>query len=439
MKILLTALTYVSLIYTTSQKHNQSMDQKKCEVFSVQDIQKTSSRYLNFLREKIGQMEQNKEFDSYLVEDIEIDKTKDVSNKTILVWDLGGSYFKLGYVHIGIKDGKITCEIDTPKEIGYPETTEATRGINWEDWAVDKMFDFIEESRKLPDASSLIVSYPLKYDGKGDARVERFTKFFCFNNKVQENETIINSITRSIEAKFLERYSLKETEYKRLIFNSEDDEEIKNRLRVKTVLNDSVANYFSSKYKDSEFSIGIILGTGTNAAFPVTINKHQYVFNSEWGSFRPEDITYLPKEIELFENMCAKSENVNFLDVIAANGCKFELVNSFFPDKTPITKLNYETIINDEEDPRSSIYKIVMKRSKQLIAALTNAVIKLNENKDCLIITNGSGFDDKEDCKNFVEELKQLKKNEDGKIELFKDRGLTLKGSALYTFYYLLN
>lgn len=425
MNFILTALTCFGLIYTILQNDSRTM----CEVFSESDIQKTTSQYLNFLGDKINNLTQE-EIKSYFVEDINLDKSKDVPTKTILVWDLGGSYFKLSYVHIGIKNGEVVCEIDKPLEIAYPEMTDETRKIKWEDWAVEKVFDFVKNNKKIPDASSLIVSYPLKYDGMGDARVEKFTKFFCFDNHVNNDETIINSISKSIDNEFTKRFELKEI--------GPVDENIKSKLKVKTVLNDSVANYFSSKYKNSDFSIGIIVGTGTNAAFPVTIGK-KYVFNSEWGSFKPKDITYLPKELELYGRMCLQSNNANFLDVIAANGCKFDLVNSFFPEnKTPITKENFKEILNNKEDPRSDVYKTVMKRSKQLIAALTTAVNKYNGCKDCLIITNGSGFDDENECKKFEEELKLLNQIEPIKISLYKEKNLTLKGSALYTFYYLI-
>ncbi|KAF9764397.1 Hexokinase type 2 [Nosema granulosis] len=438
MKLLLTMLAYLA-----------SLRASKHEEFSQKDVDSVILQYKSHLEEYFKNLDEDK-IKTGFIKDIVIDKSKDVPEKNILVWDLGGSFFKLCFVKIKIINGKISCRSGAPKNISYPQVSDETRKIHWEDWAVENMLEFVKEQNIIPDSSSLIVSYPLKYDGEGDASVERFTKFFCFNNTTSDKK-IISSIQESINKQVSTQFPDCKLSRKELL----------DRLTVKTVLNDSVANYFSSKYKETAFGIGIILGTGTNAAFPVTLNGQRYVFNSEWGSFEPKGLPYIKEEIEIYNDMCKEFTNVNFLDVIAANGCKFDLLNRILGRKENlITKDNYKELLLED----SPLYDVLMKRSKQIIAGMTWAVISINKPQECcnlecltkeclskenwindcsrfecLIVTNGSGFDNVVECKNF-EEIMEVKPEDLENVNLvfYRDTGLTITGSALYTLHYLM-
>ncbi|EOB14451.1 Hexokinase-2 [Nosema bombycis CQ1] len=293
------------------------------------------------------------------------------------------------------------------------------------------MIDYVLNNNILPDASSLIVSYPLCHT-ENDSYVETFTKFFAFERPVKRK--IMEAVRESISKILVNK---KEKLYEKFQIDN-----IEERLAVKTVVNDSVASYFSSKLRSYDFSISIILGTGTNAAFNIKYQDEKYVLNSEWGSFTPKSIEFWEKEIEIFKKMEELyNKNVNFLDVIAANGCKFDLINILLPpDHEKITKENYKDVIENPSDLRAKIYKIVMERSKQIIAALTLAAIRNSNKKSCLIVTNGSGFDNPKDSEAFKEIFDDLIQNviimgDDFEVEFLHEEGLTLIGSALYTLH----
>ena len=73
-----------------------------------------------------------------------------------------------------------------------------------------------------------------------------------------------------------------------------------NRKNVKNVIvaaicNDTVGTLAAARYKNPDADVGIILGTGTNAAFPILLNEirewlrptelKRMIINSEWGNF----------------------------------------------------------------------------------------------------------------------------------------------------------
>ncbi|KAI9502163.1 hypothetical protein GGI25_003381 [Coemansia spiralis] len=77
------------------------------------------------------------------------------------------------------------------------------------------------------------------------------------------------------------------------------------RVKVAALVNDTVGTLLSAAYKDPSSQMGIIFGTGTNAAYYENVNNlikwkgpnpssGEMVLNIEWGAFDSDDFGFLP-------------------------------------------------------------------------------------------------------------------------------------------------
>ncbi|KAJ1899972.1 hypothetical protein LPJ66_001769 [Kickxella alabastrina] len=77
------------------------------------------------------------------------------------------------------------------------------------------------------------------------------------------------------------------------------------RVKVAALVNDTVGTLLSAAYNDPSSQIGIIFGTGTNAAYYEDVSNvakwkganpasGEMVLNMEWGAFDSDDFTFLP-------------------------------------------------------------------------------------------------------------------------------------------------
>lgn len=426
-----------------------------------------------------------------------IDTISDLSflNKIICVLDVGGSYFKIAYVNITVVNEKFKYEIIRKKEIKYPTKTSYTTFTFWYDWVAEIFVDDYVQHKITPDSISLIFSYPVKYE-ENAAYPVKFSKFWCFEEKTSlslDIKTYLeNAIVEKIEKKCKENFLFySETAYNEnndnlLVtdnnLNSEHFENIastttkandnssemikendlcetskndtrkmdikknyvnfKNldsrflkRLKVRSVLNDSVATFFASKFVDNKKSIGIILGTGTNGSFLI---NEIYVTNSEWGNFRPKSFK-LMKEEELV--LCQQGDHCNFLDVICGNGYKSRILSNLL--KRENIEIDQEDLdiasilMNDANDYRKYVVLELVKRSSKILSALICAVVKKYDSSDINIILNGSGFCQNDQRLKFVKILEDTAYNlglKNVKLNILYEEGLTFVGAAYYEY-----
>ncbi|XP_045532097.1 uncharacterized protein LOC123719054 [Pieris brassicae] len=405
----------------------------KIESLDKSQMEKIKDEYFKKISGDIGNIKKDLDKNlEYLVQDVEPHKfNKNLTDVRIIVLDMGGTYFKIAQIEIDFNEGAIVdYRVVNTVEIEYPRNEKNIKEKYWHDWAAEKLVSYVKKNDITPDFCSIVFSYPICY--KGDQVFPcAFTKFFCFEKEESLSHEIMTSINDSI-------LYLLENKY------SGANKCLKRGLQIKSVLNDAVANYFYSKSKESSNSVAIILGTGTNAAFSFEANGNKYVYNSEWGAFVPEMKT-LPEEQEILKEMKSSGVTINFLDTIAANGCRIPLLNRISKKRNlgfrNIDKNNIQEIAKNTNAPEHEYYRILSIRSKQILVSLLAAVISIKEQEQWEIILNGSGFNDKEDCDEFIEMtidfLRYLGIQSD--ITYSTENNLVLIGSAFYTVYKILH
>lgn len=385
-----------------------------------------------------------------------LEKKNDFSelNKIICVLDVGGSFFKIAYVSISVINEKLDYDIIRKKEIKYPEKTSYTSLMFWFDW-VAKIFvnDYIDH-KITPDSISLIFSYPVRYE-ENFAYPVKFSKFWCFEEKTSLNLNIKAYLKSAIKEKIENYIFLSENiinqnkntatdELNSTKLSENDNYNLNNivnenrfskSLKVNSVLNDSVATFFASKFIDNSKSIGIILGTGTNGSF--CINDY-YIFNSEWGNFKPKSLK-LMKEEELV--LSQQKDHCNFLDVICGNGYKSRILSNLLENENHyITHENLDlaSILKENIDDKCKRLLLeLIERSSKILSALICAVIKKYNSSNINIILNGSGFSQDNQRFNFIAILKETLERLELKnmnLNIIYEEGLTFVGAAYYEY-----
>ncbi|EQB60724.1 hexokinase [Vairimorpha apis BRL 01] len=324
----------------------------------------------------------------------------------------------------------------------------------WFDW-VAKIFvnDYIDH-KITPDSISLIFSYPVRYE-ENFAYPVKFSKFWCFEEKTSLNLNIKAYLESAIKEKIENYIFLSENiinqnkntatdELNSTKLSENDNYNLNNivnenrfskSLKVNSVLNDSVATFFASKFIDNSKSIGIILGTGTNGSF--CINDY-YIFNSEWGNFKPKSLK-LMKEEELV--LSQQKDHCNFLDVICGNGYKSRILSNLLENENHyITHENLDlaSILKENIDDKCKRLLLeLIERSSKILSALICAVIKKYNSSNINIILNGSGFSQDNQRFNFITILKETLERLELKnmnLNIIYEEGLTFVGAAYYEY-----
>lgn len=211
------------------------------EKFSSDDIQSIRKQYLEVLSNLINKPKDALLSGNFLLEDVEFNMNNLKEKKSVCVIDMGGTFFKIGIVSLFNKDNHLKYEIDHYQDEVYPEKYDNTEF--WFNWASKKIVEIIYKWNVYDqiDTCSLIFSYPLKFENNRSAFPSAFPKFWCFENKKSKNMEIKDSLN---SAMYL--YIYNKNCFPKDFFR---------HIKVRTVLNDSVATYLASKFLESENKI----------------------------------------------------------------------------------------------------------------------------------------------------------------------------------------
>lgn len=187
----------------------------------------------------------------------------------VLALDLGGTNFRVLLVTL-LPNSRVDL---TSKIFVIPQSIMLGPGVNLFRHLADCLLDFMKREDLIkPDIRyplGFTFSFPCKQEGLASARLTSWTKGFTCSGVV--NEDVVKMLQTAIEEKGL-------------------------NVQCVALVNDTVGTLMACAYKDQNTSIGLILGTGTNACYMETLDRvgtwdgdykepKQVIINMEWGAF----------------------------------------------------------------------------------------------------------------------------------------------------------
>ncbi|XP_052182693.1 hexokinase-1-like [Diospyros lotus] len=189
--------------------------------------------------------------------------------------DLGGTNFRVMRVQLGGKDKHVVK--NEFEEVSIPP--ELMVGTS------DALFDFIANAlKKFVDTEGegfhlspgrqrelgFTFSFPVRQSSIASGTLIRWTKGFSIQNS--DGQDVVGELTKAMERAGLD-------------------------MRVSALVNDTVGTLAGGRYENPNVIAGVILGTGTNAAYVERANaipkwhgllpkSGEMVINMEWGNFR---------------------------------------------------------------------------------------------------------------------------------------------------------
>lgn len=312
---------------------------------------------------------------------------KDV-NKEILAIDFGGTSLKLCLYKI---DGNKIEESSYLKQIKIPND-EKYATVDAFDWVAGEIKNYLPP-RNNTIIAGLTFSYPTEQASLHEGRILSLHKNFPFKQLNDGDKNPVSLLNKAIKRKSI-------------------------NVVVKALSNDTTATLMSVPRAEKCFNIGIVLGTGTNAAY--FSSKHgnpPEAVNTEWGSFYSKSLKMnkydkiIKKEIEskdkLWKPLDCLLSGYRFIDLL--NLSAKDILSEDFVYNIE----NVKKIVN-KGNKKSKKYQHILKlkkRTAKVLAALTFGILESEaaENYDEInLILNGTIFDQKLDKKLFKKEIKAL-------------------------------
>lgn len=339
-----------------------------------------------------------------------------LKNGKVLSIDWGGTNFRATIVEF--KDGKATIieEFD-PKKVkaGYYELSAKVTSGYTRDNLYEKMAGWIEELNELDETVKHIgycFSYPAAARLNGDAVLLRWTKGMDIPGMV--GEPVGEPLLKYLNNRF-------KNSSKKIVFDS-----------IK-VINDTIACLFAGFSEVGYDSyIGLIVGTGTNMACLMPLNKIAKLnmksedlipVNLESGNFNPPYLTIIDRIVDAISN----NKGSQRFEKAVSGGYLADMHQTIFNTSLFDADFNggdMAKMINDPEgydEEQVKVAKWIFDRSAQLVAATIAGLVQVlveqspgNIKKICLA-ADGSVFWGKDVKKNATpykdkvsEELKAL-------------------------------
>eukprot|EP00898_Chlorokybus_atmophyticus_P006081 jgi/Chlat1/6474/Chrsp45S05963 len=197
---------------------------------------------------------------------------------TFYALDLGGSNFRV--VKLTIGRGPIVHETSTMK-IPHDVMTGTAEGLF--DFIAQSLADFIENERRAGQLDEGVhdigftFSFPVKQTGLAAGTLINWTKGFSADGAVGED--VVALLTKSLK-------------------------KLNVPMRVAALVNDTVGTLATAHYYHNDVAVGLILGTGTNAAYTEQIENipkwtgtppatGEMVINMEWGDFTSTTLPFI--------------------------------------------------------------------------------------------------------------------------------------------------
>lgn len=188
--------------------------------------------------------------------------------------DLGGTNFRVLRVKLG---GKGCPVMQTNKEVSIPPHLMVGSCQDLFDFIAEALSNFVAsegEDYKLPEGKQrelgFTFSFPVKQLSLSSGTLIKWTKGFSIEEAVGKD--VVAELTKAMERQGLD-------------------------MKVTALVNDTVGTLVGGRYEDSDVMVGVILGTGSNAAYverASMISKWhgelpdsgEMVINMEWGNFK---------------------------------------------------------------------------------------------------------------------------------------------------------
>ncbi|CAF0969806.1 unnamed protein product [Rotaria magnacalcarata] len=187
----------------------------------------------------------------------------------VLALDLGGTNFRVLLVNL-LPQGEVEL---TSKIFVIPQSIMLGEGVNLFHHLADCLVDFMKQEKlNQPGVHyplGFTFSFPCHQEGLASARLTSWTKGFTCAGVV--NEDVVKMLQKAIDEKNI-------------------------NVQCVALVNDTVGTLMACAYKKPHTSIGLILGTGTNACYMETLDRvgtwngdyeepKQVIVNMEWGAF----------------------------------------------------------------------------------------------------------------------------------------------------------
>jgi len=196
--------------------------------------------------------------------------------------DLGGTNFRV--LKVKIDAGKTSTEL--MKKFTIPPDLMRSSGTALFDFISEAIVDFVREELKssVPDATRHVgftFSFPVKQTGIASGQLITWTKGFSATGV--EGQDVVALLNAALQRRG----------------------DIVKNVRIAALANDTVGTWAAAAFSDPSTSIGIILGTGSNACYVEHIEQvpkwqapapksGKMIINIEWGAFDSHKCTALP-------------------------------------------------------------------------------------------------------------------------------------------------
>ncbi|CAL9764331.1 unnamed protein product [Musa acuminata subsp. burmannicoides] len=189
--------------------------------------------------------------------------------------DLGGTNFRVLRVQLGGKEQRVVKK--EPKEVSIPPHLMVGGSDELFDFIASALAEFVASEGQdfhIPVGRQrelgFTFSFPVRQTSIASGTLIKWTKGFNIDGTVGED--VVAELTRAIERQCLD-------------------------MRVSALVNDTIGTLAGARYYDNDVIVGVILGTGTNAAYVERAHaipkwhgllpkSGEMVINMEWGNFR---------------------------------------------------------------------------------------------------------------------------------------------------------
>lgn len=352
--------------------------------------------------------------------------------RTVLVIDLGGSSLKIAIVKCTSRKGENDDEIPeisiVRSEVVDLKTANDLSDLKkytWHDWAAEKVKEFIQETEEVPETGVLCFSFEINQKTPFSATFVKCQKYWWFSTEGLENQNVTDALNKSIR-------------------------EVGLKITINGILNDSVATFMTGAYLGSNNTIGLVLGTGTNASY--SIGEEGKIINSEWASFEVDKLISIDEISASFFTDSKTGEAYRPLEVLVA-GMKFpEIVKAKLVDMghtgdrtTDLTVAKiYEIVENNDgskldefEEAVNSIFLSFKRRAYRILAPLILSA-GYDPRDEFSLILNGTILGKEKDRELLKMELisfmKRRKLPEDEMLAYIYEKDASLIGSAFMSF-----
>ncbi|ORE00417.1 HKDC1 [Hepatospora eriocheir] len=329
-----------------------------------------------------------------------VDKVRVNKENTILLIDMGGTYFKYKIFNQMFEESRLI-------------KIECSDNIEIFEYIANQINEiYLKNIELFNEEIPIILTFSFPY------------------NKVSSNRAFMNKIAKNMP--FKNNYLNKEINKSIKDFFNKINKEID--INIQLILNDTVAVLLSDdnkeNYSDNTIQIGLVCGTGSNMAF---YNENDIIVNAEWYKFTLPENIMTSYDYKLRDEMLANNqEYFNTHTLLSGKDCLslFKIIYKEFFKKEPsdtevIKLLNDDSLISDDKNfYLTKVFKKIFLRNQCITTGLIKGVTKLfSDPKKLIVKLNGSVYKN-----SFVADYleKALKENTQMEIEMIKSFDSTL-------------